>query len=311
MNKKEERTLMQLYGQIYGVEPKDVNGLLTVRSMFYRDRLRTIVRGLIKVECPDDWDVDYLKETLINYGYVMVSDSPVGVNPFFCSFTGYNYTMRPTGAIVSVPTILEFTKTFGEDAELVYFERRNGNRFTNYTQIINVYAEKLASVDGAIDSNLINTRFGSIVEAENKAQAETIKDAFARISLGEPLVVVKEGVLTTGARGINAFFNNVSNTFIVDRLQDAKRSIMNEFLTTIGINNANTDKRERLNSDEVNANNEELHYNIEEFNSNLKRCCDKVNGMFPHINFSIELKEEVEEDAASGQHESLGDTSPE
>lgn len=310
MNKKEERALMQLYGQIYGVEPKDVNGLLTVRSMFYRDRLRTIVRGLIKVECPDDWDVDYLKETLINYGYVMVSDSPVGVNPFFCSFTGYNYTMRPTGAIVSVPTILEFTKTFGEDAELVYFERRNGNKFTNYTQIINVYAEKLASVDGAIDSNLINTRFGSIVEAENKAQAETIKDAFARISLGEPLVVVKEGVLTTGAQGINAFFNNVSNTFIVDRLQDAKRSIMNEFLTTIGINNANTDKRERLNSDEVNANNEELHYNIEEFNSNLKRCCEKVNAMFTGINFSIELKEEVEEDAASGQHESVGDTSP-
>lgn len=310
MNKKEERSLMQLYGQIYGVEPKDVNGLLTVRSMFYRDRLRSIVRGLLKVKCPDDWDVDYLKETLINYGYVMVSDSPVGVNPFFCSFTGYNYTTRPTGAIVSVPTILKFTKTFGEDAELVYLERRNGNRFTNYTQIINVYAEKLASVDGAIDSNLINTRFGYIVEAENKAQAETIKDAFSRISIGEPLVVVKEGVLTTGAQGINAFFNNVGNTFIVDRLQDAKRSIMNEFLTTIGINNANTDKRERLNSDEVNANNEELHYNIEEFNSNLKRCCDKVNAMFPSINLSIELKEEVEEDAVSGQHESVGDTSP-
>lgn len=309
MNKKEERALMQLYGQIYGVEPKDVNGLLTVRSMFYRDRLRTIVRGLIKVGCPDDWDVDYLKETLINYGYVMVCDSLVGINPFFCSFTGYNYTMRPTGGIVSVPTILEFKKTFGEDAELVYFERRNGNRFTNYTQIINVYAEKLASVDGAIDSNLINTRFGYIVEAENKAQAETIKDAFSRISLGEPLVVVKEGVLTTGAQGINAFFNNVSNAFIVDRLQDAKRSIMNEFLTAIGINNANTDKRERLNSDEVNANNEELHYNIEEFNSNLKRCCDKVNAMFPNINLSIELKEEVEEDAVSGQHESVGDTS--
>lgn len=311
MNKREERSLMQLYGQIYGVEPKDVNGLLTVRSMFYRDRLRSIVRGLLKVKCPNDWDVDYLKETLINYGYVMVSDSPVGINPFFCSFTGYNYTMCPTGAIVSVPTILEFKKTFGEDSELVYFERRNGNKFTSYTQIINVYAEKLASVDGAIDSNLINTRFGYIVEAENKAQAETIKDAFARISLGEPLVVVKEGVLTTGAQGINAFFNNVSNTFIVDRLQDAKRSIMNEFLTTIGINNANTDKRERLNSDEVNANNEELHYNIEEFNSNLKRCCDRVNTMFPEIDLSIELKEEVEENAVSGQHESVGNTSSE
>lgn len=297
MNRSTEKELLKMYGEVYGVEPKNVNGIKTVRTMFYRGKLRTIVKSLIEIKCPVDWDIDYMKETLIDYGYIAVSDSIAGVLPFKCAFTGYNYTTRPTGIIVSVPTMESFNATIGEDCELVFFERRYGNSFTNFQQIINVYAEKLASVDGAIDSNLINTRFGYIIEAETKAQAEAIKKSFDAISVGEPLVVVKSGTLSTQKNGLNTFLNNVSNTFIVDRLQDAKRSIMNEFLTAIGINNANTDKRERLNSDEVNANNDELEMNIKEFRRNLKKCCEKINALFSGINLEISLN------AGGGEYE--------
>ena len=87
---------------------------------------------------------------------------------------------------------------------------------------------------------------------------------------------------------------------------DVKRSIMNEFLTEIGINNANTSKRERLISDEANANNEEIQTIVELWLDNLKKCCDKVNKMF-NLNIGIELRHKEEEQYANDieQRESM------
>ena len=47
---------------------------------------------------------------------------------------------------------------------------------------------------------------------------------------------------------------------------------MNEYLTTIGINTANTTKRERQVVDEVNANNMEIKASIKLWISNYRWC---------------------------------------
>ena len=75
----------------------------------------------------------------------------------------------------------------------------------------------------------------------------------------------------------SGYFLNVKNTYIGNDLLLTKRSIMNEFLTEIGINNANTDKRERLNSDEVNANNSEVRCTIVRFIDSLNECAKRIN----------------------------------
>ena len=62
---------------------------------------------------------------------------------------------------------------------------------------------------------------------------------------------------------------------------------MNEFLTTIGINTANTTKRERQIVDEVNANNIEIQANIKLWKQNVSDCCDRVNKMFPEAELKI------------------------
>jgi hypothetical protein len=95
--------------------------------------------------------------------------------------------------------------------------------------------------------------------AESKSQAETMKKMFDEISSGHPAVFVNENAVNPA----KFFFNNVKQNFVGEELQTVKRSIINEFLTEIGINNANTDKRERLNSDEVNANNSEIGCNVQ------------------------------------------------
>lgn len=271
-----------------GQKPKKVDGQLTARTDFYRTQLRKIVKGLFEVECPEDWDVDYLLNLFALNGYVLIADSAIGVMPFKSSPTGYNYTGMPTSAVVSVPTLPHFTATIGTDAQLLYLERTPLRQFFNFTKTIDVYAEKLASADCGIDVNLMNSRMAYLIAAENKAQADTIKEIYDRISNGDPMVVYKRDTLSKD--GLQAFFGNVRNTYIAGEIQDTKRTIMCEFLTAIGINNANMDKKERLITDEANSNNIEIMANTALWQDNIERCLKRINKLFPSLNFNVKMR---------------------
>ena len=78
--------------------------------------------------------------------------------------------------------------------------------------------------------------------------------------------------------------------FLLDKLQDHKNSLMNELLTFLGINNNNTDKKERLLVDEVNANNEFILVNIEHMYEERKLACELINEKFG-LNITVERRE--------------------
>ena len=63
-------------------------------------------------------------------------------------------------------------------------------------------------------------------------------------------------------------------------MQLLKRKIINEFLTEIGINNSNLDKRERLTDNEVEANDQEVIANIQCWIDNITIGIRKINQMF-------------------------------
>ena len=81
-----------------------------------------------------------------------------------------------------------------------------------------------------------------------------------------------------------------------------KRRIMNEFLTRIGINNANMDKKERMITSEVESNTEETDAGISHWYQNIKIGLEETNKMFPDLNLSVTINkygnkgEEVESD---------------
>lgn len=291
-----------------GVEPKKVNGQLNLRAEFYRSELRKLVKGLFDIKCPESWDKDYILDNIIDMGYLIVTDTDFGVLPLRGALQGYNYFGNPTNVIITVPLIHQLHKTIGVDCEMLYLMRTREKVYYTLSQNIRIYAYKLAAADAAIDVNLMNSRVAYMIEAETKAQADTIKLMYDKITDGDPMVVYrKDAVLNQN--GMQLFFGNVKNTYIADMVQDSKRTIINEFLTSIGINNANTDKRERLNADEVNANNDELLVNTNRWKENLNECCDKINRMFG-IDFSMKLKfdasnrKEIKDDA-DRQHKSV------
>ena len=64
---------------------------------------------------------------------------------------------------------------------------------------------------------------------------------------------------------------------------------MSEFLTEIGVNNANTDKRERLTDNEVEANDSEIQFNASFWLENIREGIEKANKMFG-LNITVDLK---------------------
>lgn len=295
--------------QITQNKPRNVEGQLAVRTEFYRDVLFRTVKGLFKLKCPDYCDRDYVLNTLITTGYLIITNTPAGVLPLKGSVYGSNYQHVQTKARIVVPNLINLKKTIGKDCELVYMERTRYRTFFTFNEIIDVFAYKLASCDAGIDVNILNSKLAYIAEAGNKAESETIKDLFDKIIEGEPMVVYKSDVIT--GQPLTVAFNNLKQNFIVPELQDAKRTIINEFLTFIGVNNTNTDKKERLITTEVNANNEELKCNMDAIRETLKMCNKKVSTMFPDFDFSLEIqftgKEEGEQRDIMGNRTDVGD----
>ena len=72
-------------------------------------------------------------------------------------------------------------------------------------------------------------------------------------------------------------------------LTDLYHDIMNEALTYLGINNANTDKRERLITSEADSNNQFIDSCASMFLEARQRACDEINRKFG-LNIQCELR---------------------
>ena len=141
------------------------------------------------------------------------------------------------------------------------------------TMDINVKQLRLQTLFSATDKNILTVK-KIIDEIENYNWA-IITDS--TMSLEE---IVK--AIPTGVKPLTA------------ELTDRYNAVMNEALTYFGINNANTDKRERLITDEENANNQLIDSCAQMFLESRKRACEEINKKFG-LNLSVELRNKPKE----------------
>ena len=113
-----------------------------------------------------------------------------------------------------------------------------------------------------------------------------MKKMYDKLSMGEPAVFVNADAVNKE----NFWFNNVKQNFVGNEIQQLRRMIQNDFLTEIGINNANLEKRERLNLDEVNANNEEIHCNVQLWLDNIREGFKVADDLYG-LGLKVELRE--------------------
>lgn len=153
--------------------------------------------------------------------------------------------------------------------------------------IVSEYAARLAQVDKSVDINLMNSNVALTYPAPGRKEANEMKEAYSRATKGEPFIPINTELWK--GNGIMPLITNVRGNYIASDLLEARRMIVNEFLTLIGIQNANTWKRERVTNEEVNQNNDETKTIRDVIFENLKEGFEKLKRL-SGLDVGVELR---------------------
>lgn len=267
----------------FAKRPKDVDGVANTSSLYYQTKLLKNVLARFEFGLPEGWDRDYFLEILFREGHITVTDTAMGVVALRSGLTGINIYEHPTRAIFANPVLGNFERTIDVDCAVIKLQYN----YQGIGWLLQRYATLLAMCDSGIAVNLMNTKATYVFGATSKAQSESYKKMYDEITLGNPAVFVNGDAINKEMM----FTMPAKENFIADDLQLLKRKIYNEFLTDIGINNTNLDKRERLTDDEVNANNEEVKFNIMHWYDNIMDGIKRANILFPEIDLSCKIRD--------------------
>lgn len=260
---------------------------------FYFRYLFNKIISQFEWKLPEDWDKDYFLTVLYSAGFITILDTPdFGVIPQWSTLNGYNLYYRPKNVLVTNPLFPQtYERTIGKDCVVLHL--MPDYRGTN--DLLTFYATKLATLAADIDINLINSRLAYVFTARDKSAAQSFKKMFDAISSGDPAAFIDKSLLDDeGNKMWDVFQNNLKNNYLVpDHLMDMNK-LMEQFNTIVGIPNANTDKRERLNSDEVNVNNVETAILGSKWLESIKEGCDKVREMFD-VEISVDWRYKPDE----------------
>ena len=172
--------------------PSQVHSFNTQQFDLWQRALFQRACSVIKIELPKDWmkHLDLMYWTLFTRGFCGVGYLPEVGNWFNPVTLGgeRNFYYEPTKAILCNPA-LGYKKDdptnngkeliIGKDVEILKLTPD----YIGVWDVISYYAEKLATIDVAINTAIINTKFAYVVGAKNKAAAEVLKKLFDKHSI--------------------------------------------------------------------------------------------------------------------------------
>lgn len=110
-------------------------------------------------------------------------------------------------------------------------------------------ANKVAFIDMAIEQNIEACKYMTIAEVEDESQLLSVTNEMEARAIGATIVYKNK----SASVGMTLNCQSTGATYLADKLLEARKEILNETLSTIGISVANTDKKERVQSMEVMA----------------------------------------------------------
>lgn len=280
------------------IKPSTIHVENTGLNRYFERYLLQKAISVFEWKLPERWSKNYFLYVLYCWGFLAIFDSKqFGVIPQGCSLRGYNIFYQPTNAIITNPLIKDIKEPeIGKECVIMRLQPDYGG----IMDIVSYYANLMALASESLGVNLVNSKLSYVFGAENKAQAESFKKMFDQITSGNPAAFVDKTLFDeNGQPRWFTFLNNLQANYVADRILSDMRTIENMFDTEIGIPNANTDKRERLITDEVNANNFETKSKCALWLESLKEGCKEANEMFGldlDVNWRQELREEMESD---------------
>lgn len=242
------------------------------------------------VNLPDTVDARYIEMQLFYLGYLcFLKDETLGYMALKCTLGGrFNVYNLPTEYHINTASGYRAERT-KENAVIIY----NNYLHLPTAQRIRMYAYRLMDIQRTIDTNLFNLKTPNIILVPEN-QRLTFKNIMLKVGANEPFIF--------GSKDLDISQYQVLKTDCQNHtleLEELKKSTWNEALSFLGINNANTDKRERLITNEVEANNEELEMAREKMLNSRKQACEDINKMFG-LHIDVRYRVERPDDFVEG-----------
>jgi len=272
------------------INPSTVHASNTALSGFFQRYLMLKLFSRYDFTLPEDWDQDYFRYVLFTIGFIGVMNTDkFGVICQHGTVSGYNIYYRPTRLLVANPALRRsYDLTINEDCAII----KLSPDWRGAYDLIQLYADQMAVCMESFGVNAINSKFSFVFAADNKNMAETMKKMFDQIGSGQPAAFVWDKQLFDDDMNPRwqLFTNNLKQNYVGNDLLQSLTTIEHKFDTLIGIQNANTDKKERLITDEVNANNEEVKALSSLWLEEMQDSMKKANDMFG-LSLSVKLRE--------------------
>lgn len=273
-----------------GLRPSTVHTKNTGLYNYYFNHLFIKALSVLNFDgIPETWSMEYFLYVLYGYGFMAIfKTDEYGVIPQNCTLSDtHTIFYQPKRVIVTNPVLPKSLELeVGRDCELLRLEPD----YKGITEIVSLYADMLAIATETSAVNLLNSRASFVFFAQNKATAETYKKMYDTLAGGDPFAVIDKNLLNEdGTHNWDFFAQNVGQNYIVTDVLNDLKTIEDRFNTKIGIPNANTQKRERLITSEVESNDSDTRCLVDVWLDTLNRDLDRINSRYG-LNISVSYR---------------------
>ena len=253
----------------------------------YEDRLHMLATSLFTWKGLDDvagfGASHFIEESLYRYGKAcIVNDDEIGIKALNVTAAGklniYYLPVKVNAFSTGYNKIYDFD-------DVVYIMNNELQKPTQDT--LRLFAQRLYETERTSDVNLQAQKTPVLIEGDKNVLL-TLKNTYMQYSGNMPVIYGNKNFDVSSKLNVL----RTDAPYIVDKLEDHKHNLWNDCMTFLGINNANTSKKERLVTSEVESNDQLINYYLNCFYKTRKKACDILNEKFG-TNVEIVLNKEV------------------
>ena len=268
------------------IKPKDIrfldSALMNSETYFdYVERFKKICLSMFEwVNLPESCNARYLEECLYYKGQAsLLKDELYGFINTQCASNGYLN-------IYGLPSSLNcysyqynsirnlYTGLDGQEDKDCVLVMNNWQRIPT-ASTIELFCQRLAEAEMTASVN-IKAQKTPVLIVVDENQRLMMENLYAQYDGNKPFIMGDKNQLSADSiRSINT-----GAPFIADKIMEYKKQIWNEALQFLGINTLQTEKKERLITDEASSNNELINLNLQSMLVPRQEACKQFNKLF-------------------------------
>lgn len=232
---------------------------------------------------PDTIPQEFLELYLQSNGFAIIAERDNNLYAFFGGLGGeQDEYYRPTIATVANP-YLKFSKEFriGEDCEII----KNDTLLMGMMPMYSKYARQLAENELTIKIADVNCRIQSLISADDDRTKKSAEEYLKKVEEGK-LGVIAENAFLEGLKTQPYASSGYSN--VITQLIELQQYLKASWYNDIGLQSNYNMKRESINSNEAQLNEESLLPLIDNMLYCRREGLDRVNTKYG-LNISVEL----------------------